>query len=205
MSTEEATCDCKVGRIACKYDLGDVDAELASRWCGDNGEPDSLRDLQRHFNEQVLAAALHAAAVEVLDGEVENTYRLLNDGDVSAGMRTQTRARLERKGINVDQVVQDFVSHQSIHTHLRECVGAEKNTEPADRVASTRKTVGSLESRTEKIAANNLKRLTDDEIALDSFDVIVTTYVTCDVCGRRYEFSDLLASGGCQCQHKDDN
>lgn len=200
MSADATPCDCKVGRVAGEYTLGDVGEELAALWRGEDGESYSLRDLQHYFNRRVLESELQSANVEVLDGELENTYRLLTDDDVSSGMRTQAAARLERDGVDVDDVRKDFVSHQSIHTHLRECLGAEKNPEPADRIASTRNTVGSLEARTEKIAANNLDRLAGEEIDLDGFDVIVTTHVTCDECGRRHEFGDLLASGGCQCR-----
>ncbi|GGM61255.1 hypothetical protein J2752_001381 [Halarchaeum rubridurum] len=200
MSSDEGACDCKVGRVADAYGLDDVDGELASLWRGEGGESYSLRDLKEYFNRRVLEAALRAANVEVLDGELENTYRLLTDDDVSAGMRTQAIGRLERDGVDVEGVQRDFVSHQSIHTHLRECLDVEKNPEPADRVASTRNTVGSLETRTEKIAANNLERLAGEEVALDGFDVIVTTHVTCDECGRRHEFGDLLEAGGCDCR-----
>ncbi|MFB6078401.1 MAG: rod-determining factor RdfA [Halarchaeum sp.] len=203
MSTESPSCECKVGRVAEKYGLEDVGAELAARWRGDDGEPSSLRELQHYFNRRVLAAELRSANVEILDGELENTYRLLTDDDVSAGMQTQAAGRLERDGVDVEQVERDFVSHQSIHSHLRECMGAEKNPEPADRVASTQNTVGSLEARTEKIAANNLDRLAGDEVDIDGFDVIVTTHVTCDACGRRHEFGDLLDEGGCECQREE--
>jgi len=200
MSADVPACDCKVGRVATEYEIDAVGTELASLWRGEDSEAYSLRDLQHYFNRHVLEAELRSANVEVLDGELENTYRLLTDDDVSAGMRTQAAGRLERDGVDVESVQRDFVSHQSIHTHLRECLGAEKDPEPADRVASTQNTVGSLEARTEKIAANNLERLAGEEVALDGFDVIVTTHVTCDACGRRHEFGELLANGGCQCQ-----
>ncbi|WP_435102838.1 rod-determining factor RdfA [Halarchaeum sp. P4] len=203
MSADGAPCDCKVGRVASEYGLGAVGEELASLWRGEEGESYSLRDLQHYFNRRVLGAELRSANVEVLDGELENTYRLLTDDDVSAGMRTQAAGRLERDGVDVEAVQKDFVSHQSIHTHLRECLGAEKDPEPADRVASTQSTVGSLEARTEKIAANNLDRLAGEEVSLDGFDVIVTTHVTCDECGRRHEFGELLDAGGCECRVAD--
>jgi len=198
--SEDGDCTCKVGRVTRKYGLDAVGSELASLWRGDDGESHSLRDLADRFNRRVLAAALRDASVEVLDGELQNTYRLLTDDEVSAGMRTQAVGRLERDGVDVEDVRNDFVSHQSIYTHLRECLNAEKGAEPVDRVASTRDTVGSMEARTEKIAANNLETLTGDEIALGEFDVIVTTHVTCDSCGRRQEFGELLANGGCQCR-----
>jgi hypothetical protein len=200
MTADGGSYDCKVGRVADAYDIEEIDEELVSLWRGEDGESYSLRDLQHYFNRRVLEAELRSAGVEVLDGELENTYRLLTDEDVSAGMRTQATGRLERDGVDVEGVQRDFVSHQSIHTHLRECLGAEKNPEPADRVASTQNTVGSLEARTEKIAANNLERLAGEEIELNGFDVIVTTHVTCDACGRRHEFGDLLTNGGCGCQ-----
>lgn len=193
-------CDCKVGRVSRKYGLDGAGEELASRWRSTDGESHSLRELQHQFNRRVLTAALREAGVDFLDGEVENIYRLLTEADVSAGMRTQAVGRLERENVDAETVRADFISHQSVHNHLRNCLNAEKGASETDPVESTRTTVGALETRTEKIATNNLEQLAGDRIALEEFDVIVTTHVTCDECGRRHEITSLLEDGGCTCR-----
>lgn len=193
-------CECKVGRISRKYGLDGAGEELACRWRSTGGESHSLRELQHQFNTRVLTAALRESGVDFLDGEVENLYRLLTEADVSAGMRTQAVGRLERENVDADTVRSDFISHQSIYNHLRKCLNAKKGPSETDPVESTRTTIGALETRTEKIATNNLEQLAGDRIALKEFDVIVTTHVTCDECGRRHEITSLIEEKGCACQ-----
>lgn len=201
MSTEDGpSCECKVGRVSHEYGLDDMDAALATRWRGDDGEAHSLRDLEAVFNRAVLRAALQRANVEVLEGELENTYRLLVDDDVSAGSRTQAANRLERDGVDVESVRGDFVSHQSIHTHLRECLDVQKERERKDPVQSARDTIFAMESRTEKVVDNHLARLQDGDFDLDGYDIFVDVTVACESCGRHHDVGALLDAGGCDCE-----
>lgn len=199
MSDSGSRCDCKVGRIVEQYELADINDELATRWRGDDGESLSLRSLERLFNEAVLAAALQDADVEMIRGEVENLYHLLTDDTVSSGDRTQVENRLERDGVDVETVRSNFVSHQSIHTHLRDCLSVEKDSTPKDPIKSARDTVYAMENRTGKVAQNHLQRLADGEIAIADYDIFTEVTVSCSACGRHHEFGELLANGGCDC------
>lgn len=199
----EQPCECKVGRVSKKYGLEEMNSVLATRWRGENGESHSLRELETVFNRAVLRAALQQANVELLEGELENTYRLLVDDEVSSGSQTQARNRLERNGVDVETVLEDFVSHQSIHTHLRECLDAEKGYEKKDPIESARNTIFAMENRTEKLVENHVSRLgerPDEPFEIDGFDVFVDVTVACHSCGRHYDIGDLLESGGCNCQ-----
>jgi hypothetical protein len=199
----DASCDCKVGRVLSARGLEELDEELAARWAGEDGGA-SLRELEAFLNRRVLAAAMREAGMSPLDGEAENAHRILTDDEVSSGVRTELRRRLERAGVDIEGVESQFVSHQTIHTHLRGCRGLSTPTTertPAERREAAADTVAALGSRTEAVTRGALERLReDDAISLDGFDVLIDVSVTCDSCGRVTPVRRLLVDGGCACQ-----
>jgi hypothetical protein len=199
-----ATCDCKVGRVAAQHGLDDLDRTLVRYWRGDGAEQYSLRELETYVNQAILRAVVTASGMDPIEGEVENLYRLLVDDDVSEGARTELIRRLEREGVDVVDLRDAFVSHQTVHTHLRDCLGVTRGATddtPETRREKVADTVFALRNRTEAVTRNSLERLqTADAIALDEFDVLVDVSVTCAVCGRVYDVDTLLADEGCPCQ-----
>ncbi|WP_435320549.1 rod-determining factor RdfA [Haloarchaeobius sp. TZWSO28] len=198
--TDGRVCDCKVGRVADEFDLAGVHESLADRWVRDRDDY-SLRELARYFDERVLTAAMRAAGEDPLGHEVASTYEALTDDAVSSGERIQVENRLSRAGIDVDALRDAFVSHQSVHTHLRECLDVEKETgadgDPTDRAKDT---LFALQSRTEAVTESTVSSLASSSLALDDFDVLVSVSVTCGECGRSYQVGDLLDRGGCTCK-----
>lgn len=199
-----AGCQCKVGRGIEAFELSGLDDELARRWQGDGRDRQSLRELATYFNRELLRAAMDGAGSTPLDGEVANVYRLLTDDDVSSGVRTQTRRRLADAGVPVEDVESQFVSHQTIHTHLTDCLGVSRDEEvadPAERRRADRDRIRALQTRTEVVTADTLERLRDaDAVDLAEFDVLVDVTVLCGSCGAQYDVADLLDAGGCDCQ-----
>lgn len=194
---------CKLGRNVTQYDLGPLNRELEVRWRGDSVEKHSLRELAEYVNRRVLERALGAAGVRPVDGEVENLYRLLVGGDVSEGRRREAERRLEREGVPVDHVRNAFVSHQSVYTHLRDCLGVsyERETDESERVERRASALFALQNRAETVTVETLEHLREaDLIAIDGFDVLVDVRVACDGCGRYHEVDDLLENRGCDCQ-----
>ncbi|MHB9288828.1 rod-determining factor RdfA [Halobacteriales archaeon Cl-PHB] len=192
----------KIERVVDEYDLQGIEATLAERWTGEGRDRWSLRDLADYFNERVLQAALERAGRQPLDGEVTNYYRLLTDDGVSAGARTEARDELERTGVDVDALPDDFVSHQAVHTFLtkRQDLTYE-TTSDEDRVEKVRESLRRLEQRTESVAVNSLTRLRDTgDLDLENFSVLVSASVVCEDCGRQHDVEDLLDQGGCDCQ-----
>lgn len=197
-------CECKVGRGIDAYGLSTMNDELARLWRGEGGNRCSLRDLATVFNERVLDAALADAGVSRMDGEVSNLYRLLTDSDVSTGVRTETRQKLEADGVSVSTVEDHFVSHQTVHTHLTECLGISRedtSDTPEERRRSDRDRIRALQHRTEAVTTDALDRLREsDALAVEGFDVFVDVTVLCDDCGRQSDIGELLDAGGCPCQ-----
>lgn len=190
----------KVERVASAYDLDSVPDELVERWTRDD-DAMSLRELAAYFNRQVLRAAMEAAGADPLDGEVENAYRLLSDDDVSSGVRTETRRRLERDGVDVDRVKSSFVTYQAVRNYLREARGASREG-PSDeeRVESVGETIERLRSRTTAVTEEKLAQLRDgSRVDLGEFRVLLNLRVFCEDCATQYDVGELLERGGCDC------
>lgn len=190
----------KVGRVAEEYGLADVGDELAEWWSRDE-DSKSLRELADHFNRRVLRAVMEDAGMSPLDGEVDNTYRLLTEQDVSSGVRTEIRKKLERNGIDVDELEADFVTYQAVRTYLREGRGVEhERGTDAQRVENVRQNVLQLQNRTVTVTEEKLTQLDrTDRIDLGEFRVLLDVRVFCEDCGTQSGVDELLDQGGCEC------
>lgn len=199
---EETSC-CKIGRVGGRYGLDNLDDQLARRWTADGPESASLRDLEAYVNRRVLEAALADADNPPIDGEVENLRRLLTDDDVTENRRLEATRRLERQGIDVDRVLRDFVSHQTVHNHLRNCLEVSPDTERTDeeRFERARSTVFALQNRTEAVTDRTVEQLKrNDVLDVEGYDVLVNIQVICDECGRATDLGTFLDDQGCVCQ-----
>jgi len=194
----------KVGRVIDEYGLDGTGTELERRWTGEGGESMSLRALSDWFNQRVLGAAMERAGLRPLDGEVENTYRLLEGDEVSAGMREQTRRQLERDGLDLDRVERDFVSHQAIYTYLTDHRGvvhpSNREESPEERIERELGKLDALVSRTTAVTEDTLSRLANAEvIAAGDLDVLVDVQVSCSRCGVVASVTGFVDRGGCDC------
>lgn len=198
------TCTCKVGRSASRYGLDGIDADLVERWVGEDA--DSLRDLETHVNTELVRAALEGAGESVIQGEASNYYRLLTDDETTEGTRVEARRRLERSGVDVDALLDSFVSHQTIHTHLRQCLDVtyDRDVPPDERVENARSFLQSLQRRTERITDGTLEQLRDADVYdLSEFSVYVDLMVSCESCGRVMALNDVFENEGCVCQREE--
>jgi len=73
----------KVVQLLAEYNLSGLGVELEQLWTAET-DRQSLRELAAYSNQQLLQQRLEEAGVQILDGEVENIYRLLTDDDVRA-------------------------------------------------------------------------------------------------------------------------
>jgi hypothetical protein len=192
----------KVGRVLSEYGLLDLHEELPDRWVGADGEATSLRELADQFNVAILERAMEEAGADPLEGEAENAYRLLTDDDVSVGVRTQQRNRLEREGLDVDALEDDFVTHQAVHTYLTEAVGvSKKRGDDTDPMEKHEQRVQRLRSRTEAVTENSLSELTSaGTLTLGEHNVVVDLQVYCRDCGSQFDAATLFRRGGCDCE-----
>ena len=148
-NADETRPSSKVARLRVDYDLGDsFGTRLEALWTSEAEERMSLRDLADLFNRRLLESTMTAADMSTIDGEVDNLYRLLTVDGVSSGMRLEARTRLERNGVDIDQLERDFISYQVIRSYLKEHRGAEyERTSDADWIESVTNTIQRLHSR----------------------------------------------------------
>lgn len=191
----------KIEKVARKYTLESIGDELAERWTRETNAA-SLRELATYFNERVLREAMKEAGMSPLDGEVKNTYRLLSDEDVSSGVRTEARKRLEQSGVDLDQVESDFVTYQAIRSYLQDSRGLSYQP-PSDeeRIESVDGTIKQLQNRTVSVTEAKVTQLREtDRVDLGQFRVLLELRVLCEDCGNQYNVDDLLERGGCDCE-----
>ncbi|MFD1632978.1 rod-determining factor RdfA [Haloplanus ruber] len=189
---------CKIDDVCARRGLSTLPERLVRRR---RTADDSLRDLERFFNREVLTAAMRAAGMELLDDEAANVYRLLTGDDVSDAARTEARDRLTRAGVDVARLRADFVTYGTVRTHLRGCAGVDTSRASASVDEHTvTDTVLGLCGRTEAVAERELSRLAETT-ALETGDlsVSVDARVTCTDCGEDYRLLRLLERGGCSC------
>ncbi|RBI59662.1 hypothetical protein DMJ13_21225 [halophilic archaeon] len=193
-------CHCKVGTLIREYNLDDTNDELANRWTGRLGEPESVRSLADWFNRQLLREEMRSGNLELIEGRVENLYNLLTDDAALEAVRIQARSVLSEGGVDIEQLEEKFVSHQSIYRHLRNCLEVEKEINTLS-IEKEQNRVNSLQNRAEAVITDSVSRLRDEsKLSLDNFEVLVNFRVTCESCGTLHDASTLLAEGGCSCQ-----
>lgn len=196
------TCDCKIGAVAERHGLEGISTDLEVLWTEEGDERYSLRELAEHFNQRVLEAAMLDAGMNPLEGEVANAYRLLTGDESGAGHKVQAEHRLGYEGVPVDEIRDDFVTHQTVYRHLKNCLEAEyeRDTDPADRLERDVERIESFQSRIGIVVDEIVDRLR----GADLFDIgtpatYVDVRIRCEDCGEVYSPRDLLDREGCAC------
>jgi len=194
--TDYSNCSCKVGRGIDEYRLRHLDEDLTRLREDDNT---SLRELADFVNTRVLERALVDAGAEVA-GDAGAVYEALTGEDISAGRRTETRRRLENATVPVSEVESDFVSHQTVRDHLRDCLGLETGRNPTTDTDEAAKLIEWARGRDERIIDHTLARLRDaGTLDVGSIDVTHSVRVICGDCGTSYRVDELLERGECDC------
>lgn len=190
----------KVADLVNRYEKLEIGDELERRWTAEENRM-SLRDLADYFNTELVRVTLEDQCVDVLEGEAANLHRLLTSSDVSRGDRVQVENKLERDGVDVDRLKEDFVSRQSIHTYLtREREATYESTSQGDRLTDRRRSIQRMKSRTKTVTENILSELqTANDVFIGRFQLLVTVRVQCVDCGGQYEISDFLSRSQCDC------
>jgi hypothetical protein len=180
-NTEQAP-SCKIDRTAAAYDLP-LEAERLGEYWTREDDRYSLRELAVYFNYQLLRATMKQNGSNPLDGEVESTYRLLTDEDVSHGMRTQARNRLQKHDIDVEQLQADFISYQTGRCHLKNCldVGREPtdtNDDPAENAAQRIAAVQHCTAAVTETTLSQLHAAGDIDVSLISLSLVPSVRCT---------------------------
>ncbi|MFB6188314.1 MAG: rod-determining factor RdfA [Halapricum sp.] len=193
----------KVARLIEAYELGEFGAELESKWLGRDGERTSLRDLAETFNKRLLERAMVQKGMSTVENDVDTLYRNLTDEDVSSGVRTDTRNRLERRGIAVDELASDFVTYQAIRSYLQDWRGASYDgLSDEEKIRKDIDSIQRLMTRTTSVAEDRIEKLQrTGRLDGDGFEVLIGLEVLCQGCGTQYDVTEFIEQGGCDCQN----
>lgn len=188
-------CSCKVGRVFDKYDLDLHGAVVRRR----EREDESLRSLAEFVNTRLLGRAIDRHADRGVLADASSVYATLT-GATDAGTAAEVRERLASAGVPVDEVTDDFVSHQTVRTHLRTCLDMETGRSPATGIEDVTDLIEWARSRDEEIIDRALSRLRESgELDIGEPDVIHSVRVICGDCGRSHRLQELLDTRGCEC------
>ncbi|EMA05059.1 hypothetical protein SAMN05443574_1158 [Haloarcula vallismortis] len=189
----------KVDAVIQKYDLVGMGAELESRWVGDEGEEQSTRDLADYFNQSVLESAIEGTDAPTLSGDIQQVYQSLSEDDADAPI---IRSRLEQSGVDIESVMADFISHQTVYRYLTNDRGAVRPEQtPGERKKSAIDRIQRLRGRTTAVTRQTIESLEkNDAISAGEFNIINELQVLCEDCGRSYDIVAFLEQDGCDCQ-----
>ncbi|WP_181691907.1 rod-determining factor RdfA [Natronomonas sp. LN261] len=188
----------KVVRLIEEYDMEELGAELERLWTAEEDRR-SLRQLATYFNQRLLRRALERADLRPLDGEVENTYRLLTE-DSGGADKTRIRRRLERDGLDVEALESDFVTYQAIRTYLQKHRGAEYTPDETDPLEREISNIQQLRGRVDSVTEGKLEQLqSGDHLELGAFRTLVDVRIVCEDCNTQFDVVELLERGHCNC------
>lgn len=189
----------KVARLIDEYDLEGVGEELEASWVGP-GERKSLRDLETVFNRELITAVMREAGEDPLPGEVETIYEGLRSETARIGLVEDVRGRLDRIGIDVEELERSLVSYQAIRTYLTEYREVSHETPDSEPTETTRTSIEKLTGRLQAVTEQRLSDLANrGELTLGEFRVLVNVQVYCEECGTQQSVEDVLTTGGCSC------
>jgi len=196
MSVGQNYCSCKVGRVLEQYDLAGVNDEIVRR----REEADeSLRGLAEFVNTQLLQQAIAQHADREVLADAASIYSQLTNGD-DAGKTAEIRERLTAAGVPVDEVTGSFVSHQTVRSHLNDCLDMETGRSGVTDIEEVGNLIEWARTRDEEIIERALSRLRESgELDIGNPNVIHSVRVICDECGQSYRLRELLDTQGCQC------
>jgi hypothetical protein len=186
----------KVERLIDEYDL-DVGPELIDAWTREQNRR-SLRNLARYFNRELLRERLDRHGVSSVGMDIETVYRHLR-GEESAGSQTRVHRQLDREGVDVDSLREEFVSHTAIRTFLRNR-NVTRSEDEGDQVAAEATHIQQLQNRTAVVAEDKLETLrSTDRVLIGDFRVLVDVQVFCEDCQRQFDINELLEVRRCSC------
>jgi hypothetical protein len=186
----------KVERLIDEYDL-DVGPELIDAWTREQNRR-SLRDLARYFNRELLRERLDRHGVSSVGMDIKTVYRHLR-GEESAGSQTRVHRQLDREGVDVESLREEFVSHTAIRTFLRNR-SVTRSEDEGDQVAAEATHIQQLQNRTAVVAEDKLETLrSTDRVLIGDFRVLVDVQVFCEDCQRQFDINELLEVRRCSC------
>lgn len=208
----ESSCGCKLCRLKDRYGLTNLNESL--RETREN-EDASLRDLADQVNILILQRCLEEAHVS-LAGDAESLYDALQEENSErfyninvklneAGITDPFYSGSDSSETSVDRLLSDFVSYQTIRTHLQTDLSMDTSRSGITSREEGREVIRNSQDRHIDVVRRMLKRLNrrsvdEIEISPDELEISVSTRIRCRGCGDSYSIEALLNNRGCSCE-----
>jgi len=187
---------CKIDRVATKYDLDDLDRMVRHRR-RKNGA--SLRDLERLINTQILDAALAETDVDIL-GDAASVYEVLTGSDVDTRRLVNVQDQMEKHGIDLEELESDFISYQTVRTHLNDCLGVDTSRQGVESIEEGYEIIRGDRQRHQEVVSRTIARFSRlNLVQIENPTVTVSTTIECESCKRTYRILEFLEQGRCEC------
>ena len=190
----------KVSRIIERYDLPGIETELESMWTRSENRY-SLRKLADWLNQRMLEVALEEADVNTVTDDVSYIYSVMMGERGSSGQQTQLKRQLERDGVDVEELIDDFLTYQAIRSYLINHRNASLSTKDDDEVRRNEaQTIERVRERVRAVTESKMDRLVDsDRLHVGPYHVFADVRVLCEECGNQYAVRELFSAGSCDC------
>jgi len=204
-NSSETNTDTKIDRLIDKYDLEGMSAEIEERWTRENG--DSTREIANFFNKRLLKEQLKHAEIQPLESELDTLYRFVAGEQMDTAEKIEVEERLTRTDVNIEELADDFISHQTIYNYLTEERGVEytKSQTPEQRLRKSNESIQKVQGRLTAMTDSIIDSLVNvDILKLGEYDVISQVYIYCQNCETRFEISELFEQKSCECDAPDE-
>lgn len=194
---------CKVCRVLDERGLEGYEERLVEQWQGDGTSRKGYRQLARWLNVTLLRREMDVVGLSTLGNEAESKYDRLTERDSNA---VELERILEREGIDVGRLRDDFVAYGVVRKHLKECLGAEyQRPEPTDWQREAIDIATDHARSRVSDAVSSLQSKGDIESGGD-LNVEVTAEVECTDCRSKVPIRRALRRGYvCRCGSEDDD
>ena len=183
---------CKVCRVLAEHGLTDREDDLLEQWRADPGRRKGYRQLAEWLNVTLLRREMDRAGVSTLGDEAASKYERLTEGETAVA--AEVRNDLEAAGVDMDRLEGDFVSYGVVRTHLKDCLGAEREHEPTDWEGESVRIA--TERATEKVREAVRSRANKGELAAcGDLSVSVRAEVECENCHARVPVERAIRRG----------
>jgi hypothetical protein len=138
--------------------------------------------------------------MSVIDDAERNTYRLLTDDDVADTSRYDARQRLRLAGVDVEEVEDDFVSHNAVYHHLNQCLGVDTSRNYTPNLSKGLVDIEKFIGRIKIVVSGEISRLSKyGRVAISEPEVIVSVKIRCGDCGRSHNIIHFMRNPKCPC------
>lgn len=202
---------CKVGRVTDRHDLtsprqftGDLDDYIVAKWNGfGRRESIGIRPLTEWFNKLLLRTIYRTHGRSDSDTRIDAEFEALCGINTPDHKQAEVRSELESHGVDVTELVQQFISKSTLSRHVTGCLGAEKDSATE---ATTDWEMNQLrianEKHEEKVTSAVTSLGNKGRISgVDSAIIETAVYLACPECSTRIKLETALKQGYVCAEH----